>query len=439
MEMQIINTAVSAGEQLNQKQKTNSSQGDMPTFAVLFQGFLFPDSGQNLVDSNSLNLADNETIKKLYSKIVEILESGKQPQLDLMVWYQELSPEEQQTLHQFLDNILYSEQHLKLKSGQFENLNLKPIEEHQAQLKNFLLEIKEILLKNTADIKEKLINNENNISQEKIMLKDEQAKTAIKFPDNSGKTHQNNNQADIKEKLINNENNISQEKIVLKDEQAKTAIKFPDNSGKTHQHNNQTDNKNSYETKMDVRTLDLSRFQFQHSGIQTIQPETGEVADLKQKMPVLNTNEGNFTAELGKVIIRNLKLPNGLSETTIQLHPKELGQIGVKLITNNGQISAQIIAETILGKELLEAQIHQLKQSLTHQGYQVERIEVQQVSSASSTLAQNFKNSFNFSGQQFANQEQHQQKPQQFQLSYSEDVEEFTQQLLTASGIDYLV
>ena len=394
MEMQIINTAVSAGEQLNQKQKTNSSQGDMPTFAVLFQGFLFPDSGQNLVDSNSLNLADNETIKKLYSKIVEILESGKQPQLDLMVWYQELSPEEQQTLHQFLDNILYSEQHLKLKSGQFENLNLKPIEEHQAQLKNFLLEIKEILLKNTADIKEKLINNENNISQEKIMLKDEQAKTAIKFPDNSGKTHQ---------------------------------------------HNNQTDNKNSYETKMDVRTLDLSRFQFQHSGIQTIQPETGEVADLKQKMPVLNTNEGNFTAELGKVIIRNLKLPNGLSETTIQLHPKELGQIGVKLITNNGQISAQIIAETILGKELLEAQIHQLKQSLTHQGYQVERIEVQQVSSASSTLAQNFKNSFNFSGQQFANQEQHQQKPQQFQLSYSEDVEEFTQQLLTASGIDYLV
>jgi flagellar hook-length control protein FliK len=69
---------------------------------------------------------------------------------------------------------------------------------------------------------------------------------------------------------------------------------------------------------------------------------------------------------------------------------------------HNGQLVAHFAAQTLLGKEMLEGQLSQLKLSLQGQGLQVERLEVTQSSSLQSSLFQDQRQQ-QF-GQQFARQ-----------------------------------
>jgi flagellar hook-length control protein FliK len=98
----------------------------------------------------------------------------------------------------------------------------------------------------------------------------------------------------------------------------------------------------------------------------------------------------SFVQDMSQFVLKTVKVNalNGFSEARLSLSPANLGHIDVKLTMQNGQLVAHFAAQTVLGKEMLEGQLSQLKQSLQGQGLQVERLEVTQNSSLQSSLFQ---------------------------------------------------
>ncbi|MDP2210596.1 MAG: flagellar hook-length control protein FliK [Candidatus Aquicultor sp.] len=69
-------------------------------------------------------------------------------------------------------------------------------------------------------------------------------------------------------------------------------------------------------------------------------------------------------------------LSAGRGEAKIQLHPKHLGELRIHLLVENGSMKAVLDASSHQVKELLEANLQSLKQSLESQGIQVSRFDV---------------------------------------------------------------
>lgn len=98
-----------------------------------------------------------------------------------------------------------------------------------------------------------------------------------------------------------------------------------------------------------------------------------------------------FVRDMSEYMANNMKLSVGelFKEAKLSLHPEHLGQIDVKITLHaNGQIVAQLTADTMAGKQLLESQLPQLRQALQNQGLQIERLEVAQEQAASSSMFQ---------------------------------------------------
>ncbi|WP_052461793.1 flagellar hook-length control protein FliK [Sporosarcina koreensis] len=68
----------------------------------------------------------------------------------------------------------------------------------------------------------------------------------------------------------------------------------------------------------------------------------------------------------------------GTNRLLVKLYPEHLGQVRIELVQVNGVMTARILASTALGKEMLDSQLHQLRQSLSQQNVQVDRIDVTQ-------------------------------------------------------------
>lgn len=88
----------------------------------------------------------------------------------------------------------------------------------------------------------------------------------------------------------------------------------------------------------------------------------------------------NFQKDMNEFLIRQIQMtrfPNGASEARIKLFPENLGNIEVKLSIHQGVVTAQFIADSHAGKELLESHLAGLRNSFIQQGLQVEKIEVQ--------------------------------------------------------------
>lgn len=88
---------------------------------------------------------------------------------------------------------------------------------------------------------------------------------------------------------------------------------------------------------------------------------------------------------LGKLRLHNA---NGITEARMILTPEALGQVEVKLTMHNGQLVAQFAAHTAAGKDMLEAQLSQLRSALVNQGIQVDKLEVTQSPSLQSGMFQ---------------------------------------------------
>ncbi|WP_182301525.1 flagellar hook-length control protein FliK [Cohnella cholangitidis] len=77
---------------------------------------------------------------------------------------------------------------------------------------------------------------------------------------------------------------------------------------------------------------------------------------------------------------------NGTSEAKLTLTPEHLGQVDIRIVMQNGQLTAQFVTENPAARDLLENQMSQLRAALNGQGLQVERLEVvQQPANSAST------------------------------------------------------
>lgn len=86
----------------------------------------------------------------------------------------------------------------------------------------------------------------------------------------------------------------------------------------------------------------------------------------------------NFSEEFAKLVIRRFDTIqlNGFSQARIQLVPEHLGQLDIQLKMQNGQLTATIVTERLIGREMIESQLSVLRSSLTSQGIQLDKIEV---------------------------------------------------------------
>ena len=122
----------------------------------------------------------------------------------------------------------------------------------------------------------------------------------------------------------------------------------------------------------------------------------------------------------------------------MQLNPEHLGKINLQVAAKNGVVTAQIATETLEAKEILEAQLTTLKETLEHQGVKVEAVEV-------SVGARSFDQNLDDQAKN-NNQETGQEKPKRLRFDMMEaDEEELTsaeqiaREIMMANGnrIDY--
>ncbi|USK76526.1 flagellar hook-length control protein FliK [Peribacillus frigoritolerans] len=78
----------------------------------------------------------------------------------------------------------------------------------------------------------------------------------------------------------------------------------------------------------------------------------------------------------------NFSGTNGVNKLLIRLNPEHLGSLRIELIQKDGMLSAKILATTSQAKDILENQIHGLKQAFSGQNIQIERIEISQAFNA---------------------------------------------------------
>lgn len=74
----------------------------------------------------------------------------------------------------------------------------------------------------------------------------------------------------------------------------------------------------------------------------------------------------------------NFSGTNGVNKLLIRLNPEHLGALRIELIQKDGMLSAKIMATTAQAKDILEKQFHGLKQAISGQNIQIEKIEISQ-------------------------------------------------------------
>ncbi|MCL1700294.1 flagellar hook-length control protein FliK [Lysinibacillus sp. Bpr_S20] len=110
-----------------------------------------------------------------------------------------------------------------------------------------------------------------------------------------------------------------------------------------------------------------------------------------------------------QAIINKAQISNaqGITRLSLKLYPENLGTIRIELVQNDGVLTARLLASTAHGRELLDSQVHQLKQAFVQQNIQVDRLDIAQSLQDADRQQrdQNFFNNF-FRQQQEDEQEQ---------------------------------
>jgi flagellar hook-length control protein FliK len=92
-----------------------------------------------------------------------------------------------------------------------------------------------------------------------------------------------------------------------------------------------------------------------------------------------------FADQLSKFLVKQFQFTqgNGTTEAKLSLTPEHLGHVDIRIIMNNGIVTAQFISDNPAARDLLENQMSQLRTALNVQGLQVEKLEVVQQSPSS--------------------------------------------------------
>ena len=113
--------------------------------------------------------------------------------------------------------------------------------------------------------------------------------------------------------------------------------------------------------------------------------------DLNEVNLPKNLEVTRFAPEVSEWISRFMKVTNGNSGSTeakFSLFPEHLGHIEIKVTTQQGQISAQILTDSPMAKEALEGQLQHLKQTLQQSGLHVQKLDVVQQTSVTTDSSQ---------------------------------------------------
>lgn len=108
--------------------------------------------------------------------------------------------------------------------------------------------------------------------------------------------------------------------------------------------------------------------------IKTTDPGLKLEASVPQRVPLTSVIE-HLNTWMVKHAFGNGNLK---TETMIKLMPEQLGQVEVKLSMQNGQLTATIVTESAMAKDVLESNLASLRASLQTQGVAVERLTVSQ-------------------------------------------------------------
>ena len=85
----------------------------------------------------------------------------------------------------------------------------------------------------------------------------------------------------------------------------------------------------------------------------------------------------------------------GTSQVTVRLDPPDLGEVTVRLVSDNRVLSGEIIVQNRQVHELVQGRIAELRESLSSQGVQVDQIQVS-VDGRGAAGTQRDTNPFNF-------------------------------------------
>lgn len=147
------------------------------------------------------------------------------------------------------------------------------------------------------------------------------------------------------------------------------------------------------------------------------QNETRPVFQMNATEKVPESRSEALMREFQAVLNRaNFGQTNGMNRISIKLYPEHLGQIRVELLEVNGVMTARILASTAMAREMLDSQMHQLRQAFTQQNLQVERID----------LSQTLQDPSKSDREQAFNKQNQQQKEQATEQNETQDEQEQT-------------
>lgn len=139
---------------------------------------------------------------------------------------------------------------------------------------------------------------------------------------------------------------------------------------------NVTENRQEQAPNQGKSEQNQSQF-LQNSSVQPIQSKNNFTLESLEAR-TSSQSEALMTKLQGLFKQTNFGQFGGTNRLLIKLNPEQLGQIRIELVQMNGVMTARILASTSLGKEMLDSQLHQLRQSFAQQNIQVDRIDVTQ-------------------------------------------------------------
>lgn len=98
----------------------------------------------------------------------------------------------------------------------------------------------------------------------------------------------------------------------------------------------------------------------------------------------------------------------GTTKLLLKLYPENLGSIRIEIMQQNGVLTARLLTSTAHGKELLDSQLHQLKNAFAQANIQMDRIDITQ---SLQETDKNNRDQHSF-GQQFKQQSSRDEKDQ---------------------------
>ncbi|MFD1705885.1 flagellar hook-length control protein FliK [Siminovitchia sediminis] len=113
--------------------------------------------------------------------------------------------------------------------------------------------------------------------------------------------------------------------------------------------------------------------------------QSGMRAAGKTEEMIMNLVENSSFERQAKEMIRQLagilhkshfKQALQTKSLTVRLYPEHLGSLRIELIQKDGMMLARILTSTGIAKEMLDSQLHQLRQAFIQQNVQVDKIDV---------------------------------------------------------------